>query len=536
MPGTHQALYRLFRPRTFSEMVGQNVARQTLRNQVRTGKIAHAYLLCGTRGTGKTSAAKILSRAVNCENPQDGDPCCQCPACRSILNNTCLDVVEMDAASNSRVEDMRALLEKAAFPPQAVRHKVYIIDEVHMLSNSAFNALLKTLEEPPEYLIFILATTDPRKLPPTILSRCQRFDFGRLSLEEIMGRLREVMDSVEGEADEEALYRIAQAAEGGMRDALSILDQCLGMTDHVTDAAVRGILGASDRETLLNLAEAIGRNDAAQALRLTEQALRSGADPRGLIMDLEELYRDLLTAALCGADPELLRLPREEAEQLAGIAGIYTVPHLQRALGLMMKADGNTRYSASQQGVLQMAVLQACRPTDGRDIAALEEKVAELERTMETMAREGIRLAPSAQEGPGAPAEPGEPHRPLPRVTDKTGNEIWNEAMQKLKRESSVISLLRLGVRYAGFRDGEYTVMIPAGDTVPVGILNMKIPVLLDALKEAGAQDPKIRILQEGTRDAKEHEKMIWQIENELFDVFGREDVVVIREEQEGAR
>ena len=230
----YQALYRVWRPKTFSEMVGQEAIVRTLRNQVMSGRIAHAYLFCGSRGTGKTSAARILTRAINCETPRDGDPCGECASCKTIDSGASFDVYEMDAASNSRVEEIRELLEKVDYPPQFGKYKVYIIDEVHMLSNAAFNALLKTLEEPPEYMVFILATTEPQKLPSTILSRCQRYDFGRYSEEQIAGHLKKVVEQSGETAEPEALELVARAAEGGMRDALSILDMCMGSGEKIT--------------------------------------------------------------------------------------------------------------------------------------------------------------------------------------------------------------------------------------------------------------------------------------------------------------
>ena len=300
MDKTYQALYRVWRPKTFSEMVGQEAVRKTLRNQVKTGRVAHAYLFCGSRGTGKTSAAKIMARAINCLNPRDGDPCGECESCRTILADQSLDVYEMDAASNSRVEEIRDLLEKVDYPPQFGKYKVYIIDEVHMLSNSAFNALLKTLEEPPDYMVFILATTEPQKLLPTILSRCQRFDFGRIGENEIAGRLREAVEKAGAEADDEALMYIARAAEGGMRDAFSILDMCMGTGERITEKSVRASLGSADRESLMELAGHIAESDAAGALRAVDRVMREGWDVQVFLKDLTALFRQLAAISLCG--------------------------------------------------------------------------------------------------------------------------------------------------------------------------------------------------------------------------------------------
>ena len=253
----YRALYREWRPKDFSHVVGQNAIIETLRNQVITKRIAHAYLFCGSRGTGKTSTAKILAKAINCLNPKNGDPCGDCENCIRADKEETLDMIEIDAASNNGVDEMRELRDTVKYPPQYGTYKVYIIDEVHMLSTSAFNALLKTLEEPPAHIVFILATTEPQKLPETIQSRCQRFDFGRISVTDITGRLKEASLSAGAEVSDGALMMIARTAEGGMRDALSILDMCLGYSDKVDESLVRNILGTSDAAFLFEFCSAM---------------------------------------------------------------------------------------------------------------------------------------------------------------------------------------------------------------------------------------------------------------------------------------
>ena len=260
----YRALYREWRPRDFSHMVGQKAIIETLRNQVVSKRIAHAYLFCGSRGTGKTSTAKILAKAINCEQPENGDPCGKCPNCIRADRDETLDVIEIDAASNNGVDEIRELRETVKYPPQYGVYKVYIIDEVHMLSPSAFNALLKTLEEPPEHIVFILATTEPQKLPDTILSRCQRFDFGRISTSEIAGRLKEAAFGSGAQVSDGALMLIARSAEGGMRDALSLLDMCLGYRDQVDEQLVRTILGSSDDSFLFEFCDALTACNAPQ--------------------------------------------------------------------------------------------------------------------------------------------------------------------------------------------------------------------------------------------------------------------------------
>ncbi len=278
----YQALYRRYRPQRFADFVGQEAVIRTLRSQVSSGRIAHAYLFCGTRGTGKTSAAKVFARAINCEHPQDGDPCGACGTCRALALESSLDILEIDAASNNGVDEIRELRDNIKYPPQTGRYRVYIIDEVHMLSAGAFNALLKTLEEPPAHAKFILATTEPQKLPATILSRCQRFDFGRIPAEQICARMRLAMEENGVPCEDAALRRIARAAEGGMRDAWSILDMCLGYAGEaeggLTDAVCREVLGAAEGAFLFRFMDAVIAGDTAQTVRLVDENLRRGRE------------------------------------------------------------------------------------------------------------------------------------------------------------------------------------------------------------------------------------------------------------------
>ena len=296
----YQSLYRTWRPRTFTDMVGQEAIVRTLKNQVGSKRIAHAYLFCGSRGTGKTSAARIMAMAINCQEPRNGDPCLACAHCLALQSETTLDVFEMDAASNSRVEEIREMLSRTDYPPQTVPYKVYIIDEVHMLSNAAFNALLKTLEEPPPYMVFILATTEPQKLPATILSRCQRFDFGRIPESEIVKRLSlAVSDGVT--ADEDALQLIAATAQGSMRDAWSLMDMCLSAGGSLTQEHVRNMLGAVSQDFLFDFLDALVRGDTAEALRLSDKLMRGGRDVLVFLREFNAHLRQVLAVKWMGS-------------------------------------------------------------------------------------------------------------------------------------------------------------------------------------------------------------------------------------------
>ncbi len=525
MSEKYQALYRVWRPRTFSEMVGQEAVRRTLRNQVRTGRIAHAYLFCGSRGTGKTSAAKIMARAINCLSPRDGDPCGECESCRAILGDQSLDVYEMDAASNSRVEEIRELLEKVDYPPQFGKYKVYIIDEVHMLSNSAFNALLKTLEEPPEYMVFILATTEPQKLLPTILSRCQRFDFGRIPEKDIVSRLRLAADKAGVEAEESALYAIAEAAEGGMRDAFSIMDMCMGAGEKITESSVHMALGSADREVLLALCGAIADRDSAACLRIADQVMREGWDVQVFLKDLTAMMRRMMTILLCGTDEEEETAGGERYRRMKELADRFTVPWLMRVLQILLKAEGDTRWAASQRSVLEIAVLSACQKQDGEDLSALLERIAYLEKQLERMKTEGVVLQPKP--GQPKPADAKEVPAPSPRPRP-TENEVWKKAMRLMQGKDPSSYGLMVNMTYGGCVEHEYRLLVlPGGSEMAILKSRKALDEMEECLREAGDPDARFEILVEGSRENAEWNKMVDRNEKMLAELVGREKLIV---------
>ena len=479
----YQALYRKWRPRTFSEMAGQEAVIRTLRHQVASGRIAHAYLFCGSRGTGKTSAAKIMARAINCENPQDGDPCLACPACKALMEDASLDVFEMDAASNSRVEEIRDLLEKVDYPPQFSKYKVYIIDEVHMLSNAAFNALLKTLEEPPSYMVFILATTEPQKLPATILSRVQRYDFGRIPSSLMVGRMREALDDLGMTAEEEALRMVARAAEGAMRDAFSILDMCVAGAEDgkITAALTRDLLGASDREFLFGFFDLLSARDEGGVMQKVDELMRSGREPQAFLRELSAHCRALLTVKAVSRDAaSILDVTEEDEARYRAQAEGISQGRLLRMLDLFMRAEGDLRFASTPRIGLESAALHACEPASGEDAAALAERVEELEARLARL--EGdlqsgklvpAAAAPAATPAPGgdAPAKaeapaakPAAKAAPAPKAAPVSGDAkaIWDKALQDLaKNEPPLYGLLRKE-RFIGAKGTVYQVLIPA--------------------------------------------------------------------------
>lgn len=389
------ALYRQWRPQDFDALVGQKAVKTTLKNALASGKIAHAYLFSGPRGTGKTSMARILAKALNCEQGPTAEPCGQCGNCQRIVQGTSLDVIEIDAASNTSVDNIRDLREQVAFTPAESRYKVYIIDEVHMLSTGAFNALLKTLEEPPAHAVFILATTDPQKVPATIQSRCQRFEFRRVTVDEIAEHLAMVAAGSGIEADADALRLIAIQAEGGMRDALSLLDQCGVMAKRVTVATVRKVLGIVGREALHELTGAIGRRQLPQALATLNLLLEQGKDVKQVLTELIEYLRALVLY-LAVPDYEEIYLT-DTKEALAELAPLFGRDRLLAAEERLHSAIQELRGSMRPRITAELCLLDLCR-VEGSTLAALSARIEQLERQL------AGGVMPVYQQTPPAPA------------------------------------------------------------------------------------------------------------------------------------
>ena len=382
----YQALYRKYRPRVFDDVKGQEVIVRTLRNQVKTGRIAHAYLFCGSRGTGKTTCAKILAKAINCENPADGNPCTQCDACRAIQAGISMNVIEMDAASQRGIDNFRQIISEIAYPPTEGRYKVYIIDEVHMLTPEAFNAFLKTLEEPPEYAVFILATTDPQRLPPTVLSRCQRYDFRRIPTRIIEERLREVLDEEGITAEDEAVHTIARRAEGGMRDALSIADQCASFFpgEELTYSHVLDVLGTVDTDVYRKMMKAAVRGNASSLIRLFEDLLMDGRDVRQIISDFTWYLRDLLIFKASAGSGEMEDLIEEDREEMLEDANEVNEKQVMYFIEVLSDLAGTLRNSSNRRILTEIALIRLCRPqTEPGNTDALLSRIALIEQKLE---------------------------------------------------------------------------------------------------------------------------------------------------------
>lgn len=405
----YQALYRTYRPRTFDDVKGQDVIVRTLRNQVKTGRIAHAYLFCGSRGTGKTTCAKILAEAVNCLHPVDGNPCGECESCRAIREGSSLNVIEMDAASRNGVEDFRRIIEEIAYPPGEGRKKVYIIDEVHMLSSAAFNAFLKTLEEPPDYAVFILATTDPQKLLPTVLSRCQRYDFRRIPAGVIADRLKEVFAAEEVQADEEAVRSIARRAEGGLRDALSIADRCVSFFpgEKLTGAHVLEVLGTSETSVWRSMLQHTLDGDAAALIRQFDDLLMDGKDVRQVISDYTWYLRDLLIFKASGGSDETDSLLEEDRQTLLQDAAKLDERQIMYEIEVLSELSWSLHSSANTRVLAEIGLINLCRPETKKEITgALEARLSRIEAQLE----HGVVTVPGAVSG-GSVAVPAEAAR-----------------------------------------------------------------------------------------------------------------------------
>lgn len=436
------ALYRKWRPKTFSEVVGQDPIMTALKNQIKSGRIGHAYLFCGTRGTGKTSTAKIFARAVNCLHPVDGDPCNECELC--LEGESDFNILEIDAASNNGVDNIRDLREEVRYAPARGKYKIYIIDEVHMLSPSAFNALLKTLEEPPAHVIFILATTEPHKILPTILSRCQRYDFRRISTRDITNQLIKLSAEEGIEADEDALAYIADAADGAMRDALSILDQCSAfyMDQRITLEKVLDVLGATDRQLFLRMTRVLLGRDRVACLKELEELFTSGRDTSRFLLDWISYLRNALLLQMMGEEAlSFIVLPDSELAGLRELCAQTGADTISYYIEELARLELSLRSATEKRILLEVGLLRLCRLDDPSSQGML----ARLEQVEQKVAR-GVPIAPPkkepAAEKPKKPA--AKPKEPAPTGPACLSAQQWAEIKQQLMQENRGYYILNL--------------------------------------------------------------------------------------------
>lgn len=381
---SYQALYRKFRPTEFEDVKGQEHIVTTLKNQIKADRIGHAYLFCGTRGTGKTTVAKIFAKAVNCEHPVDGSPCGECPSCRAIADGSSMNVIEIDAASNNGVDNIRQIREEVSYRPTEGKYKVYIIDEVHMLSTGAFNALLKTLEEPPSYVIFILATTEAHKIPITILSRCQRYDFHRISIDTIAARLSDLMLQEKVDVEEKAIRYVAKAGDGSMRDALSLLDQCIAfhLGETLTYENVLEVLGAVDTEVFSRLLRQIIDKNVAAAISILDELVDEGRELGQLVSDFTWYLRNLLLIQSSDDMEEVLDMSQDSIDALKEEAKLISSEVLLRYIRIFSELGNQVRYASQKRIVIEIAIIKLCRPEMETDQTSIIDRLESLEQKM----------------------------------------------------------------------------------------------------------------------------------------------------------
>lgn len=428
----YTALYRKFRPLNFSEMVGQEHITRTLRNQVIEQRVGHAYLFNGGRGTGKTSAAKILARAVNCLNPKDGEPCNECEICKAILSGSLTDVVEMDAASNNSVEDIRAIRDEVNFLPTRAKYRVYIIDEVHMLSTGAFNALLKTLEEPPEHVKFILATTEPQKLPATILSRCQRFDFKRISTQDIIKRLEIICKESNIQISKEALELIAILSEGAMRDAISILERCAAeQTEEINEDKVRDLVGIPKITYINKLAKGIINKEPEEAINIVNTILEEGKDIDNFLWELIKYIKDILVYK---STSKLEIYNQEEIKNIKELADSTDKERLLRLISELSELANNIKWSSQKAIMFEAGIIKACMEVNvvPQNVVA-QEQVVNRKQIAPVQKQENIAVAPKERK-----IEPQNQRNSAPSAS------YWNNVINKVKQSGKMAIYVNL--------------------------------------------------------------------------------------------
>ena len=431
---SYTALYRKFRPQEFEDVKGQEHIVTTLKNQIKADRIGHAYLFCGTRGTGKTTVAKIFAKAVNCEHPVDGSPCGKCPACQGIAAGTSMNVIEIDAASNNGVDNIRQIREEVSYRPTEGKYKVYIIDEVHMLSAGAFNALLKTLEEPPAYVIFILATTEAHKIPITILSRCQRYDFHRISIDTITDRLAELMRTEQVDVEERALRYVAKAGDGSMRDALSLLDQCIAfhLGEKLTYENVLEVLGAVDTEVFSALLRQVLAKDVTGAIRTVDHLVDQGRELGQMVNDFTWYMRNLLLIQSADDMEEVLDMSADHLAALKEEAQMVEPETLIRYIRIFSELSNQVKYSSQKRILIEIAIIKLCKPAMETNMDSITDRLAKLEKKME----QGIPTAAPVNTAT-QPAEAAAPvsRPPMPKAIPEDVEQIvknWNSILPKM--------------------------------------------------------------------------------------------------------
>ncbi len=527
----YQALYRAWRPMVFDDVAGQEHITQTLKNELKTGNLAHAYLFCGTRGTGKTSTAKILARAVNCLNPVDGNPCNECEICKGLLDESILDVVEMDGASRNKVENIREIIDDVAFLPTRAKKKVYIIDEVHMVTTQAFNALLKTLEEPPAHVLFILATTELNKIPPTVLSRCQRFDFKRITLDDIAGRLQKIVEAGGREMAPEALRMVAELGDGSMRDALSILEQVLGYSEgRIEYDDLLTIIGITDYDALFRIGNAFCDCNGGEALAVLDEIIENGKEPDVFIDCLIRFLRDLLVVKLTKNPETIINTSQEQLSRMQTLADRFSREKLIFALKQLNEAVASAKASGYGRTVYELALVKLAEPAYDTSLEGLFARVADLEKKLANGVLSPVQTPAPAEKAeeappwdipaesiptPPIPAPPAQPEatepEPVPADAKKDVHPVlarWGEIKEFIKAHGGMPVLVHINRAKPMMLQNKLSLVFPkeammnktvvsrAGNLELIhiavqAIINEDIEVQCLSEKEAGIADSK---------------------------------------------
>ena len=517
---SYLALYRRYRPTGFDGIIGQEHVVQTLVNQIKTGRLGHAYLFTGTRGTGKTSTAKIFAKAINCEHPVNGSPCGKCAACKALSDPSNIDVIEIDAASNNGVNEIRELRDNVQFPPVSCKYKVYIIDEVHMLTGAAFNALLKTLEEPPKHAVFILATTEAHKLPATILSRCMRFDFKLVSTDKIASLISEIYDEQGKKYTKEAVFAIAKAGEGSIRDALSIADTAISYGEgELTYEDVNDIIGSSSSELVTQFIEKILSGDSGEVLRITDSLSGLGKSMGVLTKDLTGMLRDLLIVKTCKTANAILGLPENKFNDLKELAQGVSEARIIRVLEIFAETETLLRYTTHPRVVFETAAVKAARPETDYDIDALLARIKALEDKLAS----GIAITEKREE-PVAERDSASDNKLSANLTlNLTAEEIKGRLLSNLRKMGS--EMLWNAMQNVGIStENDNTVLIPkTSEDFALITMDVNKQKIKSALKEFGIDN--VSIIEP------KDEKKLSEIEDateRLKKIFG-EDIVIVK-------
>ena len=497
----YQALYRRFRPNEFQDVKGQDAIVKTLKNQIKTGRIGHAYLFCGTRGTGKTTVAKIFARAVNCDHPADGSPCGECAMCKAIAEGSSMNVIEIDAASNNGVDNIRQIREEVAYRPTEGRYKVYIIDEVHMLSVGAFNALLKTLEEPPEYVIFILATTEAHKIPVTILSRCQRYDFKRISIETICERLYELIEIEHLDVEDKAVRYIARMADGALRDAISLLDQCVAfyIGERLTYDRVLEVLGAVDADVLGRLFEDLLSRDVKRVIETLDELIMQGRELSQLAADFTWYLRNLLLLQSSEEMEDVLDVSTENLLQMKKEAGRIAPDELIRYIRIFSDLSGQLRFSTQKRVLMEVTLIKLCKPQMEQSPDALLSRIRALETDVEKALNNPapVRTVHAKAQMP-APEKPVE----LPKALSEDVRQVAKNFRQIADGASIMLRQYLKKARLSVGENDRLLIVLP--DAVSAGFVaseeHKQEIVRLIAEKIGKTMDIDVRMVEEGRR------------------------------------